>query len=94
MLLVGLVMIENKECSQNHLEIQLQRDKGSTLITLQGIDVGCCHVNEIRMKLGNTIVFQSKYNGMVLLSGIRHSANIDESSQQTILISFLLLRWR
>jgi len=46
-LLVGLMMTESKECSQNHLEIQLQRDKGSALLVLWGIDVGCCHVNEI-----------------------------------------------
>jgi len=60
---------------------------------LQGIDIGCCHVNEIPIEQENTIVFQSKCNGVCLASGMRHSTNFDESSQQTILISFLLLRW-
>jgi len=91
-LLVGLMMTESKECSQNHLEVQLQRHKGSALLALWGIDVGCCHVNEILMKLNNAIVFQSKCNGMIFASGMWHSANTDESSQQTSLISFLLLR--
>jgi len=72
-----------------HLEIQLQRDKGSVLLVLQGINVGCCHVNEIPNEQENTIVFQSKHNGVCLASGMRHSANFDESSQQTILVSFL-----
>ena len=33
-LLVGFMMIESQECSQNHPEIQLQRCKGSTLVVL------------------------------------------------------------
>jgi len=50
-LLVGQMMTERKECLQNHLAVQLQRDKGSTLFALQGIDIGCCHVNEKKSML-------------------------------------------
>jgi len=33
--LVGFMMTESKECSQNHLEVQFQRDKSSGFDTLQ-----------------------------------------------------------
>jgi len=90
-LLVGHMMTERKECSQDHLEIQLQREKDSSLLMLQGINVGCCHVNEGHLELGNTIASQSKCDGTGSAMGMRHSTNIDEGSPQTILFSFLLL---
>jgi len=86
-LLVGHMMTECKECSQD----QLQRDKDCSLLTLWGIDVGCCHVNEGHVELGNTIASQSKCDGTGSAMGMRHSANIDEGSPQMILFSFLLL---
>jgi len=59
------MMTERKKCSQRHLAVQLQWDKVSTLLVLQAVDVGCRHVNEIRIELGNATAFQSKCDGSV-----------------------------
>jgi len=62
-LLVSIMMIENKECSELHLILHFERDKiTDCILVLKGFNVGCHHVNKIIMEVKDPMVLQSKKN--------------------------------